>query len=777
MRRRIILLLGPFLLLGCAGERLFTIPDEVINSTRIEVSPGDNREFAYTNKESAFYYGYTNRYNDKYFQGWTVYNQKLFEEYIIEIDGNPLFRKRAQTDVYPHQLVRNYGDFTESLTLVDRLNLLLVDLTGNGSLVIYLLFPPKEDYQVRWDPEDSILFVTSGNWQKLAELPNLPRWLGICLSPNGSFSKLAEVPPFAEGEFLPGRLTLKLKGQAKLIFAADRTREAVRNLIEKARTSSGELIDAKKERLCRLLRDSWVFTEDEDLNRALEWAKISMDALIMNQDKKGIFAGLPWFNSYWGRDTFISLPGALLVTGGFEEAKEILRSFATYQLRDEADSLFGRIPNRVTVTDAIYNTADGTPWFVREAYEYILYSGDREFAKEIYPVVKRSIEGTIRYRIDPHGFLSHDDADTWMDAKIEGRIPWSARGDRACDIQALWFTQLVSWAMIAQLAGEDSALIEGWLGLARKVKRNFSRFFIDEKHHLIYDHLNRDGSQDLQYRPNQILCLTIPFREIFPPGSGHSPLNGPLGKIDLDEFARRLVYPQGVGSLWREEVNFHPYHLHPNYHFDASYHNGIIWTWNSGPAITAFLRANRTYVPYRLFKSTTDQILHKGAVGTISELIDVLPKPGMDSPELSGCFTQAWSLAEYLRNFYQDILGVYPLLQEYGFSLSPSSLIKYFGRTKFVIRTKFGKVFIKYDVGNKKIHLYSDELQESLPIVVEKRDYLLEPGKILTISIKEELIPEKGDPSKLAIPQIPEGTKSLQFKDYLERKLRKAERD
>ena len=211
-------MLGPFLLLGCAGERLFTIPDEVINSTRIEVSPGDNREFAYTNKESAFYYGYTNRYNDKYFQGWTVYNQKLFEEYIIEIDGNPLSRKRAQTDVYPHQLVRNYGDFTESLTLVDRLNLLLVDLTGNGSLVIYLLFPPKEDYQVRWDPEDSILFVTNGNWQKLAELPNLPRWLGICLSPNGSFSKLAEVPPFAEGEFLPGRLTLKLKGQAKLIF-------------------------------------------------------------------------------------------------------------------------------------------------------------------------------------------------------------------------------------------------------------------------------------------------------------------------------------------------------------------------------------------------------------------------------------------------------------------------------------------------------------------------------------------------------------------------------
>ena len=42
-------------------------------------------------------------------------------------------------------------------------------------------------------------------------------------------------------------------------------------------------------------------------------------------------ASMDWFLEEWGRDTFISLPGLLLSTGRFEDAKSVLRRFASFE--------------------------------------------------------------------------------------------------------------------------------------------------------------------------------------------------------------------------------------------------------------------------------------------------------------------------------------------------------------------------------------------------------------------------------------------------------------
>jgi len=80
----------------------------------------------------------------------------------------------------------------------------------------------------------------------------------------------------------------------------------------------------------------------------LRWAQFSLDALLTRQRGPGIWAGLPWFNNYWGRDTFISFEGALLVSGQFKQAKEVLRNFAAFQLSERSNPQVGRIPNRIT---------------------------------------------------------------------------------------------------------------------------------------------------------------------------------------------------------------------------------------------------------------------------------------------------------------------------------------------------------------------------------------------------------------------------------------------
>lgn len=423
--------------------------------------------------------------------------------------------------------------------------------------------------------------------------------------------------------------------------------EAARDLRLRLSRAVGALAAARRDRIANLLLDTYVETADPRFDKALAWCKASGDALVTEQAGPGIWAGLYWFNNYWGRDTFISLPGIALATGRYDDARRILESFARYQKTDERDPLYGRIPNRVnSPTDIIYNTADGTPWFVREAYEYVRISGDRQFAREIYPAIRRATDGTLRYRVDANGLLVHGDADTWMDAQVEGRVPRTPRGDRAVDVQALWYAQLDASARLAALTGDKESAAR-WEREADRVRASFRRLFLDPKTGRLADHLNPDGTRDTQVRPNQIFALTVPLTPL---------LDDAEGARVLREVVNELTYPYGVASLSQRDPKFHPYHHDERWHYDSAYHNGTVWVWNAGPVVETLARYGREDMAYELTMSMVAQVLDMGAVGTLSELVDAIPRDGRLT--LSGTETQAWSVAEFVRVFYLSYLGV-----------------------------------------------------------------------------------------------------------------------
>ncbi|MCA9300812.1 MAG: glycogen debranching enzyme N-terminal domain-containing protein, partial [Phycisphaerales bacterium] len=84
------------------------------------------------------------------------------------------------------------------------------------------------------------------------------------------------------------------------------------------------------------------------------------DAFVVTRapDHTTILAGYPWFAD-WGRDAMISLPGLLLVTKRFEEARSVLDLFRGHLRR-------GLIPNRFDDYggEPHYNTVDASLWFV-----------------------------------------------------------------------------------------------------------------------------------------------------------------------------------------------------------------------------------------------------------------------------------------------------------------------------------------------------------------------------------------------------------------------------
>jgi hypothetical protein len=127
-----------------------------------------------------------------------------------------------------------------------------------------------------------------------------------------------------------------------------------------------------------------------------------------------------------------------------------------------------------------------------------------------------------------------------------------------------------------------------------------------------------------------------------------------------------------VASLWQEDKDFHPWHIYPSYYAkDEAYHNGTVWTWLSGPVISSMLIFNRYELAFNLFDNTTKQIIFDDAIGNLAELRDALPRKGSDEPLVSGPVSQAWSLAEFIRNFYQDFIGYRPNSIENKINLSP----------------------------------------------------------------------------------------------------------
>ncbi|MGA7304186.1 MAG: amylo-alpha-1,6-glucosidase [Rhodothermales bacterium] len=624
----VILLLG-LMSSGCA-EAPSKSP-RVIDGLGIVVDSLQNREFSYTDKASGYYYGRTHRRDSSdWFAGWNVGRRRIFSDYRIGVGDAWQDRSEAEVTVYPHRLVRSFPQVVETFRLFDGVPVLSIALDSVEAGTIALAL---EGEMIAFDGScGSALCYTSK--EAPDEVIGVTTFRPEHLAAGGPPDSIRITDWSRSGGFL---------------IALAPTADSLDSLLGRARAGQRDWTAARESRMERLVGESSFFASDVDsLTTAIRWIQLTLDELIMHQTGYGIYAGLPWFNDYWGRDLFISLPGATLVSGEFEVAASILRSFARYQNTDARSPNYGRVPNRLRPDDVIYNTTDGTPRFVIALFEYLKYSGDTDILEDLYPAVERSVDGPLRFWTDSRGYLTHDDADTWMDAKLDGRIPWSPRGNRAVDIEALWYRQLICASKIARIVGRDTTA-RRWNAVADSLVRHFQADFLaPHGDPMLADRLTAHGSPDFTMRPNQLFALDL--------------VQSDSVRMEITRHVwESLVYPWGVASLSQADPNFHPYHEYWEYYpKDAAYHNGTVWLWNNGIAMQRMLEAHQTEAAYHLLAGMSHQALVTGAVGSLSENMDALPRPGSTYARRSGTFLQAWSNAEYLRVWYQYFLGVRP---------------------------------------------------------------------------------------------------------------------
>ena len=641
-----------------------------IDSLGVTVDADENREYSYTDKKAGYWYGTTHQEELQWYSGWNMAKKRILADYTISVDGKELDRSEAECTVYPDRLVRKWDNAVETFRMVDNLPIIHIGIETDGAETSISL--------------DHSLIADSYK------------------DDNFSYFIPAEAPQM--------RIMSGSDGKNGFVLTYG-TEEECRTLHAEFLANGETLIKQRQDRINSLVTEfNPTKSNLPELDKALDWITITMDELITEQQGNGIYAGLPWFNEYWGRDMFISMPGACLVTGQFEVAKQILKDFVKLQDTDPESETYGRIPNRANLEGILYNTTDGTPRLVIQAFELAKYSGDTEFLEEIYPAIKMSINASIANYMDKKGYLTHADADTWMDVKRNG-IPGSPRGNRANDIQALWYEQLTAGSRIAALM-DDISSAEEWSGLAQMLAGNFEHDYCDKENVMIYDHLNADGTPDLQFRPNQLYCFDL---------------------INDDEFKQKvtrrsweeLVYPWGVASLAQWDQQFHPQHENWHYyHKDDAYHNGTIWLWNNGMAMQRMIEYGQVDAAWELFRNMNRQALHEGAVGSLSENADAHPREGQTWVNRSGTFLQAWSNAEHLRVWYQHFLGIRPDLLNGVIVVEPrlpseitslETSVK-IGKGTLHYRYKDGKVTVKLDGIDAELQISEPSGQTGSPV-------------------------------------------------------------
>lgn len=657
---------------------------------QISVGPRESREFILTNKEKAYFAGETGTTNTRSYEGLIVELHKFLEGWECYLGDTPLSAWGVKSAcVLPQSMTREYvvEQAAETVFLADTLNLLIVTCStsyrGRAAFVprvdIRSIWEERmPDYETRWDEEHCLLAVRRADHAERTPAEDYPVWLVIACDrparfvPDTSYERTTYTKDAARramgsaSPYVPGRIEIEFADDDPF-SSATTFAVAVGDTIEEATSvalrgieSEFALYDAKMRRISDVIAGFGAAMRDCDYRCALSWAVASLDALIMNTLGRGIFAGLHWFPNYWGRDTFISLPGACLVRGEFETARSIIETFAELQNRSDGDPARGRIPNLAMPGETYYNTADGTWWFVREIYEYLRYTGDLPFARRMLPSVELAIEGALEQRADDHSLVRHGQAETWMDAGGEAN-PLSPRGDRAVEVQALWYTALRSGAAMARAAGR-AKLADRWDERAERVRSSFRDLFWDEGRGALYDHLDADGAPDRRDRPNQVFAVTVPWDRLLS--------DAEEGSVVRDVM-ETCVLPHGVASLSPRDPGFHPRHLDlEQYHFDEAYHNGDVWVWLTGPLVSALVKRGMVGAAWEQTVVLRDLMFEEGAAGTLPELRNGVPPEGGEN--VAGAVSQAWSLAEFLRNFYQDYLGIRPDLLSGTLEVAPS---------------------------------------------------------------------------------------------------------
>lgn len=340
-----------------------------------------------------------------------------------------------------------------------------------------------------------------------------------------------------------------------------------------------------------------------------------------------VIAGYPWFG-WWGRDTFVAIPGLTLPNGDYETYLEIMDTMS----RDLKGAIFPNVGSGVITN---MNSIDTPLWYFWALQQYIFYTKDKKTIKDRYlEKMKGIIEGyrsgtDFNIKVLDNGLVSGGQegvALTWMDA-VTPDGPVTPREGCPVEIQALWYNALCFYH---ELTGDQEIA-----DLASKLKDTFVKEFWSEEFGYLADVV--DGEEkDWAVRPNMVFATSLPY----------TMLSERKRDLVLEMVKSKLLTARGLRSLSPDDHAYKGYYFGDQISRDEAYHNGTVWVWPLGHFVEGYLKLHgKSGLNFinKIIKNF-DGVMTQYGVGTIAEIFD-----GDPPHRPKGALSQAWSVAELLR--------------------------------------------------------------------------------------------------------------------------------
>ncbi len=501
--------------------------------------------------------------------------------------------------------------------------------------------------------EGDALLIARGNYLEPTPGSARPVWLAVAAT-DGTVrvqaEEIADGLGARERSVVLGAVRFPTPGT--VAFATGTTPEAAAATARRSLGRRGALLAQRAEQLVEILDRPTIRTEDEGFNRALDWARLSLEELVI-EDSTGLqlVSGLPGTDAPVGRSTLTALDGAFLVTGEWERARRLLTAFGRAQRRDRRIDLFGRIPNEFTDGKPQFTTVDATPVFVGAVGDYLRTTGDRSLitdnGAEFWTRTVYAVRGLFEDTATPDGFIRNRPGETWVQPfDGRGRVP---RAGRAAEVQGRFYEALRAMQPVALIMGQISGRptsARAYGDSAAALQRRFERAFVRDDR--IADFVAPNGQPDARLRPSGLLALDA------------FDLDPATEQRILRRTAADLAYPYGVSTLPQTDSLFYPYLVAPDFYEPAAArYDGTVWTWLGGPLVSLLVEQGATGLAYEQTEALQRLILDRGVVGAAAENLDAHPHEGEEEPLPGGAPVQPWTLAEFVRNAYQDYAGIH----------------------------------------------------------------------------------------------------------------------
>jgi predicted glycogen debranching enzyme len=373
-------------------------------------------------------------------------------------------------------------------------------------------------------------------------------------------------------------------------------------------------------------------TEEFDWEKypVLETFRSAADMFVKNVDGHVEIwaASRDWFMHEYGRDTFISLPGLLLVNGRFEEAKQVFRRFASFEKN-------GLVPNTIQNGKIEYNSADASMWFIRALEKYFDYTNDSEFVNDMLPVIRRIVGSykhgtyyerygkTLEIKMDDDCLIISPEQGTWMDADCFGKTRCiTPRNGKAVEVNALWYGNI---RFLSKFDGD-------YASLADKVKKSFNKKFWNKDEKALFDVIEGDPHSGA-IRPNMLFAVLTDL------------LSKSRQAQVFKSVEKDLLTPGGLRTLSPRDSHYKGTYdtSLPFEQKDLAYHQGTAWPWLIGAYCDVLAKVGKG----KNIKKSIGPLVRFCLESPYKSLPEVFS--GNPPYEPGGTTSQAWSVAEVLR--------------------------------------------------------------------------------------------------------------------------------